>query len=456
MSDTEFWATRRKMNRRKNRVLALGAMCTTAMLTAGCLNSGDDGGGGGSEGGTSDGDGVVEIIGGFGGVEADSFEKEIKSFEEETGIDIQYTGTRDMLTIIAAKVRSGDTPDIGMPLPDQLKELCEEGVIAPVSEYLDVGALEETLVPGLLDAGTTEDGTVCGVPMRVAVKSIVFVPKEEYVGAGYSKDPETMEELKSIAEEIKKSGTAPWCIAYGSDAATGWVGTDWIEEFMLRLHGPEVYDQWVNHEIPFDSPEVQEAFNAYGEIVKEEGNVRGGVQTVINTPFAEAGNPAFEDPPKCAMQRQGNFITAFFPEAVQKNLDEEVEVFYFPKIEDGWDGKPVLGAGDIAASFNADDEETTQVMEYLGAEDFGESWAADGGWLSPHTTFDGSLYPDETTRKIGEIVADADVFRFDGSDLMPTEVGAGSFWTGMVEWTSGDKSTEEVTQEIEESWPSSS
>ena len=447
------------MRRRNNRVLSLGVMCTTvAMLTAGCLSGGGDGSssGGGGGGGTDDGDGVVEIIGAFGGVEADSFEKEIKSFEDESGIDIQYTGTQDFQTIITSKVRAGDTPDIGIfPQPGTLTQLGEDGEVAPIDDYLDTAALEKTLIPGLLDAGAGEDGTTYGAPMRVAVKSLVFVPKKAYSEGGYSTEPASIQELIQIGDQIKADGVAPWCIGYGSDAATGWVGTDWIEEYMLRLHGPEVYDQWVSHEIPFDDPKVQEAFDAYGEIVKTEGNVRGGAEAVINTPFAEAGTPAFETPPGCMMQRQGNFITGFFPEDIQANLDESVDVFYFPAYEGGYDGNPVLGGGDLAASFNADDEETTKVMEYLSGEDFGKSWAGDGGWLSPHSTFDTSLYPDETTRKVGEIAANADVFRFDASDLMPTEVGGGSFWTGMVEWTTGDKTTEEVTQEIEQSWPSS-
>jgi alpha-glucoside transport system substrate-binding protein len=451
------------MRRKKNRVLALGAMAmTVAVLSAGCLSSSDeesDGDSGGSsvDGGTGDGDGTVEIIGAFGGTEAESFEKEIKAFEDESGIDIQYTGTADFQTIITSRVRSGDTPDIGLfPQPGTLTDFGDDGEVAAVEDYMEVGPLEETLIPGLLDAGTTEDGTVYGAPMRVAAKSLVFAPKQAYADGGYSTDPASVQELQEIADEIKGSGTAPWCLGYGSDASTGWVGTDWIEEYMLRLHGPEVYDQWVNHEIPFDDPQVQEAFDAYGEIALTEGNVRGGAQAIINTPFAEAFNPAFEDPPKCMLHRQGNFITGFLPDDVQSNLDEEVEVFYFPPYDGGYDGNPVLGGGDVAASFNPDDDETVQVMEYLTSEAFGETaWAADGGWLSPHTTFDTSLYPDEITREVGEIAANADVFRFDASDLMPTEVGGGTFWTGMVEWTSGDKTTEEVTQQIEESWPSS-
>ena len=451
------------MTRRKTRVLALGVMCTTvAMLTAGCLSGGDDGGGGGGggssssdvDGGTDDGDGVVEIIGAFGGTEADSFEKQIKSFEDENGIDIKYTSSQDFQTIITSKVRSGDTPDIGIfPQPGTLVSLGDDGDVAALDDFMDTG-FEDTLIPGLLDAGTSEDGTAYGAPMRVAIKSLVFVPKQPYADGGYSTEPASVQELSDIADQIKSSGTAPWCIGYGAEAATGWVGTDWIEEFMLRLHGPDVYDQWVSHEIPFDDPKVQEAFDAYGEIALTEGNVRGGAQAIVNTPFDQAANPMFETPPKCMMHRQGNFITGFFPDDIQASLDDSVDVFYFPAYEGGYDGKPVLGGGDLAASFNPDDDETTKVIEFISGEDFGDTWAGDGGYLSPHTNFDVSLYPDEITRKVGQIAADADVFRFDASDLMPTEVGGGTFWTGMVEWTSGDKTTEEVTQEIEASWPS--
>jgi alpha-glucoside transport system substrate-binding protein len=449
------------MRRTRKRVFGLAATLTTmALFTAGCLQGGDGGGGGGdgqtSGGGTTDGDGTVEILGAFGGVEAESFQKEMKAFEEDTGIKIQYTGTQDFQTIITSKVRSGDTPDIGIfPQPGTLIQFAEDGDVAPVDDYLDSGQLQEEMIPGLMEAGTTEDGTAYAVPMRVAVKSLVFVPQEYWKSNGDPDEPGSIQELREISDKIKQSGTAPWCIGYGSDAATGWVGTDWIEEYMLRLHGPEVYDQWVNHEIPFDDPKVQEAFDAYAEIVKTEGYVRGGVKAVVNTPFAEAFNPAFEDPPKCIMHRQGNFITGFLPDDVQKNLDEEVHVFYFPGIEGGYDGKPVLGGGDLAASFNSDDEDTTKVLEFLGSSEFGKSWAGDGGWLSPLANFDTSLYPDETTRKVGEIVSNADVFRFDASDLMPTEVGGGSFWSGMVEWTNGNKTTEEATQQIEQSWPSS-
>jgi alpha-glucoside transport system substrate-binding protein len=43
--------------------------------------------------------------------------------------------------------------------------------------------------------------------------------------------------------------------------------------------------------------------------------------------------------------------------------------------------------------------------------------------------------------------------RFDASDLMPAEVGAGSFWKAMTDYISGSADLETALQEIDDSWP---
>jgi alpha-glucoside transport system substrate-binding protein len=267
-----------------------------------------------------------------------------------------------------------------------------------------------------------------------------------------------VQELESIGDQISSSGASPWCIGFEDGGATGWVGTDWIEEFMLRVNGPDVYDQWVSHEIPFNDPKVKAAFDAFDELlggVPDAPNAFGGGQGILSTSFKTTGNNAFVDPPKCMMQRQGNFITGFWPKDVQSDLASSVDVMPFPAYEGGYNGVPVLGGGDLAAAFNGDDQSVQQVMDFITSDKFGAEWAATGGWLSPHKTFDSTAYVDDTTRAVAEIAANADVFRFDGSDLMPGEVGAGTFWTGMVSWVSGEKSTDQVLDDIESSWPTS-
>lgn len=221
---------------------------------------------------------------------------------------------------------------------------------------------------------------------------------------------------------------------------------------MLRVHGPDVYDDWIYHRIPFNAPEVVEVFDIVGELLKGDGNVLGGVTNIINTPFSEAPLPLFADPAQAMLVRQGNFVTGFFPEDVLENMDSEVGVYAMPTWEGGFDGQPILGGGDLAAMFTLNDD-TVKLMQFLTSAEFGGPWAQAGGWLSPHKTFDQSQYADETTRSVAEIATNADVFRYDGSDVMPNAVGGGTFWTGMVEWLQDEKTSQEVCDEIENGWP---
>ncbi len=443
------------------RVAAISLGLSLALATSGCLSSGDDGDSGGNEGGSSsadggtdDGDKVVTILGAFGGAEEEAFNASLAAFEEESGIDVQYTADTDFTTTIKLNVNAGDAPDVGLfPQPGGLLELAASGDIEPIDTYLDRATLDSTLIPGFLES-TTADGKTYGAPMRMAVKSIVWYPKPSYEDAGYSTAPATLEELTTVTDGIKADGTAPWCMGWESDQATGWVGTDWLEEYVLRMSGPEVYDQWVNHEIPFNDPQIVAALDAFGELALTDGNVLGGTKAILNTGFADAMTPAFKSPPSCYLHRQGNFATGFYPEDVQADLDSSVGTFVLPPSEGGYDGQPILGGGDLAALFNGNDEDAQAVMEFLTSDAFGAEWAKAGGWLSPHATFDAANYPNETTKAIATLAAGADVFRFDASDLMPKEVGSGTFWTEMVEWVGG-KSSEDTLTAIEESWPTS-
>jgi alpha-glucoside transport system substrate-binding protein len=446
---------------RRSTLFITAALTVVVLGTAGCLQdpdassgAGGEGVGGFVDGGSPDDDGVVELLGAFGGSEADAFNKTIAEFEDESGIDIQYVADSDFTTTIQQRVGANDAPDIGLfPQPGGVLDLAADDKIQPIDTFLDYDALDRTLIEGFLDAGRY-NGRVYGAPMRLTVKSLVWYPKPAYEDAGYSTEPATMSELTGIADKIKAGGTPPWCIGWQADQATGWVGTDWIEEYMLRLHGPKVYDQWTSHEIPFNDPRVVEAFDAFGKLVKGKGNVLGGADGVLNTPFEDAMTPAFKDPPGCYLERQANFISGFFPSNVQKNLDDRVGIYVFPPIEGGFQGQPILGGGDLAALFNGNDDESKEVMKFLTSDKFGDKWAQAGGWLSPHTSFDMDNYPDQTTKDIATIAVEADVFRYDGSDLMPNAVGGGSFWSGMVQWMGGEKTSKQVTDDIEASWPS--
>jgi alpha-glucoside transport system substrate-binding protein len=238
-------------------------------------------------------------------------------------------------------------------------------------------------------------------------------------------------------------------MAWNADQATGWVGTDWIEQYMLTMYGPEVYNEWTSHEIPFNDKKVVAAFDEFAKIAKSD-DVYGGVKTVINTSAADSMDPAFKAKPGCMLERQGNFEISFLDPKIQQNLDQEVGIFEWPGKTAA--AQPIAGGGDIAGLFNGNDKDAQKVMEYLTSDKFGDKWAQAGGWLSPHRTFDQTNYPDEVTKQIAEMAASAPEVVYDGSDVMPKEVGSGTFWTGMVEWLQG-KSSQQVTDTIEQGWP---
>ncbi len=159
------------------------------------------------------------------------------------------------------------------------------------------------------------------------MKSLVWFVPEKFEEAGYEV-PETMEDLKALTEQIVEDGGVPWCIGLGSGAATGWPATDWVEDMMLRVNPPEVYDQWVANEIPFNDPQVIAAIEEYGWFARNDAFVDGGSAAVATTDFRDSPQGLFGFPPKCYMHRQASFIPTFFPEGTEVGTD--VDFFYFP------------------------------------------------------------------------------------------------------------------------------
>lgn len=444
---------------RARRLGAAGLSAVVALTLSGCLQDpGASGGGGEGVGGfvdnnQDDGDGVVTILGAFGGVEADGFNAALAAFEEDSGIDIEYTEDADFTTTIKTRVAAGDSPDIGLfPQPGGLLEQAADGNVQPIDTYLDYDELDRTLVPGLLESARM-NGRVFGAPMRLANKSIIWYPKQAWDAGGYQV-PQTLDELYALADQIEADGITPWCMAWNADTATGWVGTDWIEQFVLTVAGPDVYQQWTSHDIAFDDPKIVAAFDEFAKVAKADGKVFGGVQTVVNTQVAESMVPAFREPAECLLERQGSFEISFLAPEIQEDLDNQIGVFSFPPVEQSPTGgaPPILGGADLAGLFNGNDDEAVEVMKFLTSDKFGGEWAQLGGWLSPHRTFDTGNYPNQTTIDIAEQAANASTVVFDGSDVMPKEVGSGTFWTGMVEWIQGQSSADTASA-IEESWP---
>ncbi len=371
-----------------------------------------------------------------------------KPFEKATGIKIAYEGTKEFESLIYVRAEAGNPPDVAMfPQPGGVINLARKGMLVPMGQET-ISNIKSNYSQGWIDLMTI-DGTIFGVVHRVNLKSIVWYPKKAWEKRGW-KIPKTWDELKALSDKMVAEGETPWSVGMESGAATGWVATDWIEDIMLRTAGPKVYDDWVANRIPFNDPSVKRAVEIMGEIWFAPKYVYGGRANISTTAFGDASKILFENPPKAWMHRQGNFITNFFPEEIQKNLDAEVGVFALPSIDEKYK-TPVLGGGDLFVAFN-DRPEIHEFMKYLTTSEAGAPWQKSGGALFAYKDQDISLYQTDIDRSLAEILINAEVFRFDGSDMMPSEVGSGAFWKEMVNYVSG-KDLDKVLTDIKSQWP---
>lgn len=379
---------------------------------------------------------TVSILGVWGGAERDAFMKSLEPFEAATGIKVEFTGTRDLPAVLTTRVAAGNPPDMAvLPNPGQMEELAKVGELVNLETFMDMSKLQSDYAKTWLDLGSY-GGKLYGIYTGVSLKSLVWYSPKAFNEAGY-KVPETWDELIALSNKIVADGKAPWCIGLESGAASGWPGTDWIEDIMLRTAGPEVYDKWVNHDISWTHPQVKRAFELFGQIARNEKYVYGGTATELTANFGDAPDALFTSPPSAYMHRQATFISSFILKH-NPNLVPGIDFsfFPFPPIEPQYD-TPALGGANVFVMFS-DTPEVEALSRYLATPGFEEILVAETGWLSANRRVSLGAYPDELTRKAAQILIQAPIFRFDGSDLMPASVGSGSFWTGILDYVGGE------------------
>jgi alpha-glucoside transport system substrate-binding protein len=432
-------------------------LAVLALIAAAC--GGGDGDGEAAEGGGTEGGGDVSgsmtILGAITEPpDVEAIDAMIANFTEQfPDADITYEGSPSFEEQALTRVEGGNPPAMMfVPQPGLMKDFFDRGAAIPL-DFVDVDTIEQDYVPGSLQAGTI-GGQLVGIPIRLQAKSLVWYPLPAFEENGYQA-PETWQEMLDLTEQIASDmggqGTAPWCIGIESGQATGWVLTDWVEDVMLRLHGPDAYDRWVGGELDFTSPEVTAAFEEVGNIWFNDNWVLGGRQNIVQTNFNSATAPLFEDPPACMLHRQASFIPVAFPEGTEYGTD--YDFFYLPPIEDGGTGEnPMLTAGDMMVAF----ENTPLVREfiqYASTAEAQEIFAESGSMLCPNANCDPNVYPSDSFVKAGELLANASSARYDASDLMPAQVGSGSFWSEGTAWVAGEQDLQPALQGMDDTWP---
>jgi len=407
-----------------------------------------------SGGGIPAGDGKVIIYGGYGEAQGTAFQKALTEFGQANGIEITFTSLASFDTDIKVKIEAGQEPDIAMwPQPGGLKNLAD--MLVPLEDVIDISVPQSTLVPGW-DKLAVVNGKIYGLPVSANMKTLVFYNPSAFEAHGYSV-PTNAAELTALEEKIKADGAGyPWCAGIESGGATGWPFTDWVEQYVLDFNGPDVYAKWVSGEVDFASPEVTKAADEVAKHLLADGQVNGGGIAMATDSFQNTAAlfANGKDEGQCFMLRQGSFITAFMPEDIQAELQAgdytHADVFPLPAPEGGQAG--VLGGGDIAAVFQGHvDQDVAKVVAYIFSPDVLKYQVATGD-ISPHKNFDLSLYPNALQKKIGEAMANAAVFGFDGSDQMPAEVNA-EFWAAGTDFVAGRVTWAEAAARIDSKYP---
>ncbi|HVR76852.1 MAG TPA: ABC transporter substrate-binding protein [Acidimicrobiia bacterium] len=451
---------------RLHRLLAL--LAVLALVVAAC---------GGGEGGEDDGDATTTSAEGTAsftdvdvsgtevslwsaptGDEGAAIQAAFNVYGEAEGATVTYLGSDSFEQDLRIAVDGGSPPDVAVtPQPGSICEFADAGSLVSLEDMgFDIAALEAAHGAYFIGLGEC-GGSHYAVPTNANYKSIVWYNKPLFDAGGYT-IPETWDDLVTLSAQVRDDGTTPWCIGLGSEAATGWPGTDWIEDIMIRTAGADVYNQWVNHEIPFTDPALVTAFDTYAEIMFGEEFVLGGPDGVSAIDFRDAPDPMFNEPPSCMFHRQASFIASFFPEGVEPGVD--ADFFNFPAIDTSLPAA-AMGGGELAIVFNNRPEVVAFVEAYAGP-DLQCVVASPAGHgvagierISANANTSADCYESDTVKKQAEAVSaalGANGFVFDASDLMPSAVGQGSFWTGMVDWTRGTP-TAEVLESIEASWP---
>ena len=325
-----------------------------------------------------------------------------------------------------------------------MAEFARDGKLVDLSTVLNMDKIKEEYGEGWVSLGSV-DGKYVGLFTKAAIKGLIWYSPKQKEALGFS-IPATWEEMISISKEIADKGMTPWAIGLESGAASGWVGTDWLENVFLKMHGAEKYKEWYEGKLAWTSDEVRQVWETWGQIVADEKMIYGGKQYVLSTNFGQAPAPLFSDPPQAVFHHQASFIQGFIKDQFP-DLEpvKDFMFFGFPAITEEY-MYSVEAAGDVFGMFN-DTPEAKAFMEYLATPEAQAYWGKTGG-LSPNKKVSLEAYPDEITKESANILNQAKMVVFDASDMMPGEMN-NAFWTAVMNYVENPSDLDNILEQLE-------
>jgi alpha-glucoside transport system substrate-binding protein len=399
------------------------------------------------------------------GGEGEGFAAAIADFSTVTGIAVQIDSIGSSHeTVLKTRIEGGSPPDMAvLAQPTGVLAYAAKGQVQDVATFMDADKLnaEFPSTIGLISEGNH----IWGIPTKADVKSMIWYPIKAFAAKGYTV-PATWDDLVALSDQIVADGSHPFCVSAGGPGdATGWELTDWVEEVLLKTEDPQVTADWISHKIPFTDPKIKAAFDKVGSILFKDGYVDGGGTAIVNNPITEVMDPMFNEDtaaPGCWMQKIPVWYGPdFFPDKRVNGGDskyiigEDIGIFPFPTISEEFKGAEGSADAIMVLVDTADRPEVRAFAEFLATPEGLKNWIVGKGVLSPNITTPAEWYAGNYKLKVAnDIASSATAIGFDASDLMPPEVGAGTFWTNIVDWANNNGSnTDAVLQAIDDSWP---
>ncbi len=391
--------------------------------------------------------GKVTVLGVWGGAELETFNKMVKPFEERTGVKVEFEATRDLDAVLTTRVSAGNPPDLAvLPSPGKMADLARQGKLIDLTTVLDLGAMKKSYAQGWLDLGSV-DGKLVGIFPKADLKGLVWYAPKALKAAGLSDSPKSFDALLADANAAAAKGVTPFAIGIESGAASGWVGTDWLENIFLKTYGPAKYKEWYEGKLAWTSPEVKSVFQTWGKIVGNPKLCYGGSKYILSTNFGAAFAPLFEKPPKAYYHFQATFIQGFigkqFPDL---KAGEDFAFFALPPVKAEY-AKSAEIAGDLVGMFKKTPQ-SAAFLEYLTSGEAQGFWVKGGNGLSPNRNVPLSDYPNALSKSAAQILTSAELTVFDASDMMPSKMNT-AFWAGVVSFVSNPGDLDSILQELE-------
>jgi alpha-glucoside transport system substrate-binding protein len=389
---------------------------------------------------------TVMVVGVWGGSEQASFQAVLDEFTNQTGIPTSYTQSADISDLLLNCTSLGTCPDVALVNnPGLLSKLIDQDALVPLESIIpDFDTYYTATWRTLASVG----GTLYAVPFKGGIKSIIWYRPQafEVITATV---PLSWTELLGLSDDLVASGQTPFAIGAESGGFTGWPLSDWFENILLRVGGPEVDRKLVEHTIAWTDPAVVETMQRFGDIVGQNEYQAGGITGTLTTSWLDAIFLVFGSPPSATMYFGGSFIQGIISDSYPSLIPvTDYNFFNFPEIDPAF-GKPLMGYTDFVILFH-NTSEAQSLVQFLATPNAAEIWVArGGGYLSPNMGVDLNTYPDELSRAQAEQLIGASDFVFDLDDQLPSELQM-YIWNALMEYVAHPDQVMSILQGIED------